>query len=106
MLRAAVLGLVIVLGGCSGVPEQSSSVQVQSAAHPGLAIECQGEPLPSEADCVAWAESVLSAPPGDIPAETTKLELSDRGGGGRCAAEYADRDGRILLSVSITCPRR
>jgi hypothetical protein len=77
---------------------------VEIAGHPGLAIECRGEPRLSPDACRTWAADTLVLHP-EFLAEATRFLLALPDQFGACYAESRGADGFTRLGLVIPCPR-
>ena len=98
---AAVAVLTFLFGACSltGI----TSVEVTADDLPGVIFECRGEPVPTGADCLAWARDVTTEHPAEA-ADAARIVMTDREGAGRCLADFQDEAGAIYASVNTGCP--
>ncbi len=102
-VRAVVLSLgALVLAACS------MPTTVESELFPDVEIECGGESGLSADGCLTWAEQMISAAPpraaGGEDISVTKVVLTFRTGNSRCAADYLDKEGRLMTTMSTRCP--
>ncbi len=111
MLDQAAFGLVTQDG--AGNTSRSAMIHVRFvgidpppvalAAHPGLSVECRGEPALEADRCRAWATVTLERHP-ELLAGATRflLALPDRFDS--CSAESRGRDGFTLVGLVVSCP--
>jgi hypothetical protein len=71
--------------------------------HPGLAVECRGEPRLSGDACRTWAVDTLDLHP-EFLAEATRFVLALRDRLGACYAESRGADGFTRIGIVIPCP--
>ena len=100
MSRGASCAIARLFGGLAAVILAGCSMTVESARFPDASIECFGGRALTEAECLDWAEKLLST----APVDTAKLVLTYRTGNARCAADYFAADGRMLMTAAGRCP--
>jgi hypothetical protein len=77
---------------------------VALAEHPGLSVECRGEPALEAERCRAWATVTLERHPELLVGATrVLLALPDRFD--NCSAESRGADGFTLIGLVVPCPK-